>query len=167
MTYIRKCLQYRAYIIRATFLNLVVKGHPTWLHRIDDRETVKITGSKGPFRPFVQVLKKAFFLLWIRIKSPYQWYKSSLSKILFYPSIHICEPNTNFWLIHRPIAQTPQCPKPISHNAPFCDRNMLENRALWVICLKHYGIGEMEELFMILIFSDFYPRPFTKSNICS
>ena len=88
--FIRKCLKYRVYSIRATFLNLVLKGHPTWLHWIDDRDTVKITGS------FVQVLsqnywKMHFYLLWITIKSPYQWYKSSLSKIFWCLRIQICK----------------------------------------------------------------------------
>ena len=33
--------------------------------------------------------------------------------------------------------------------------NMMENGALWVICLMHCGICEMDELFIILLFSDF------------
>ena len=48
---------------------------------------------------------------------------------------------------NRPVAQIPQCTSPISHNAPFCNRNvhtfLLENGALWDICLVHYGICEM------------------------
>ena len=50
------------YSIRATFLNLVLKGHPTWLHWIDDRDTVKITGSKRPVpkRLVQESLKNAF-----------------------------------------------------------------------------------------------------------
>ena len=54
-----------------------------------------------------------------------------------------------FWLINRPIAQIPQCTKPISHNALFCNKNMLENDPLWVIGLMHCGICEMDDLFII------------------
>ena len=53
------------YSIRATFLNLVQKGHPIWLQWIDDRDTVKITGSKRPVSALCaslvpELLKNAF-----------------------------------------------------------------------------------------------------------
>ena len=99
-----------------------------------------------------RIIEKCLFcLLWIRIKSPYQCYKSSLSKIFLCLRIQICQPKINFWLINRLIAQIPQCTKPIYHNAPFWNRNMLENGASWVICLMHCGICEMDELFIILL----------------
>ena len=146
------------YGIRATFLNLVLKGHPTWLHWIDDRDTVKIARSKRPVSALCaslvpELLKKHFYLPWIRIKSPYQW----IQKIqdLFMPKNSDLLTKNKFWLINRPIAQIAQCTKAISHNAPFCNRNMFENGALWVICLVHCGICEMDELFIILLFSEF------------
>ena len=37
----------------------------------------------------------------------------------------------------------PQCTRPISHGAPFCERNMLQNDALRGICLMHCWICEM------------------------
>ena len=52
-------------------------------------------------------------------------------------------------LLSRPAAQTPQCITPISHNAPFCNRNvhvctfLLQNGALWDISVMHCGICEM------------------------
>ena len=150
------------YSIRATFPNLVLKGHHTRLQWTDDRDTVKIIGSKRPVSALCaslvpELLKNAFYLLWIRIKSPYQWYKSSLSKIFLCLRIQICLPKTHFWLINTPIAQIPQCTKHISHNAPFCNRNMLENCALWVICLMHSTICEMDDLYwfyFLVIFKD-------------
>ena len=63
------------YSIRATFLNLVLKGHPTWLHWIDDRDTVNITGSKRPVSALcaslVPELLKNAFLFAVNKKSPY------------------------------------------------------------------------------------------------
>ena len=51
---------------------------------------------------------------------------------------------------NRPGAQIPQCTSPISHNAPFYNRNVhtcahfcYKNGALWDICLMHCGICEM------------------------
>ena len=47
-------------------------------------------------------------------------------------------------LDYRHIAQIPQCTSPISHNAPFCNRNvgpfLLHNDVLWDICLMLCGI---------------------------
>ena len=50
-------------------------------------------------------------------------------------------------LIHnRPISQIPECIYAITHNAPFCNRNvctfLLQNGALWDIFLMHCGICE-------------------------
>ena len=48
----------------------------------------------------------------------------------------------------RPVQQIPQCTSPMSHNAPFCNRNvhvctfLLQNGALWDIYLMHCGICE-------------------------
>ena len=39
---------------------------------------------------------------------------------------------------------------------------MLENGALWVICHMSCGICEMDELFIILLFSDFKDENITK-----
>ena len=44
-----------------------------------------------------------------------------------------------------PIWQIPQCIRQISHNAPFCNRNVhisvtKQNRALWDMGLMHFGI---------------------------
>ena len=56
---------------------------------------------------------------------------------------------TMFHICSRPIAQIPQCTRPISHNASFCNRNvhvrtfLLRIGALWDICLVHCGIWEM------------------------
>ena len=50
-------------------------------------------------------------------------------------------PGSN-WLI----SLIPQCISQISHNAPFCNRNvhtctfLLQNGALWVLRLVHYGV---------------------------
>ena len=50
------------------------------------------------------------------------------------------------WGAYRHVAQIPQCTIPISHNAPFCNRNvhvctfLLQNSALWYIYLMHCGI---------------------------
>ena len=50
---------------------------------------------------------------------------------------------------YRPISQIPQCTISISHNAPFCNKNvhvctfLLKNSALLYICLMHCGICEM------------------------
>ena len=50
---------------------------------------------------------------------------------------------------NRPISQIPKCICAISHNATFCDRNvhmcahLLQNGALWDICLVHCGICEI------------------------
>ena len=52
---------------------------------------------------------------------------------------------------NRAISQIPQCIRQISHNAPycnapFCNRNvhtLLQNGALWDICLMHCGVFEM------------------------
>ena len=138
------------YSIRATFLNLVLKGHPTWLQWIDDRDTVKIAASKRPVSALC-----AFLFAANKNQVSISMVKSSLSKIFLCLRIQICQPKTNFWLINRPIVRIPQCTKPVAHNAPFCNRNILENGALWVICLMHCGICEMAELFIILLFSDF------------
>ena len=51
-----------------------------------------------------------------------------------------------------PAAQIPQCNSPISHNAPFCNRNvhvctfLLQNGALWDIHLMHHGICKIGPL---------------------
>ena len=48
-----------------------------------------------------------------------------------------------------PISQISQCTGPISHNVPFCNRNvhvctfLLQNSALWDICQMHCGIYEI------------------------
>ena len=50
------------------------------------------------------------------------------------------------WGSNRSVLQIPQCTSPISHNAPFCNRNvhvctfLLQNDALWDICLMHCHI---------------------------
>ena len=55
---------------------------------------------------------------------------------------------------NRPFAQIPQCTSSISHNAPFCNRNvhmcahflctfLLQNGALCDNCMMHYGICKM------------------------
>ena len=51
---------------------------------------------------------------------------------------------------NRPVAQIPQCTTAISHNAPFCNRNVhvcahfcYKNGALWDICVMHCVICEM------------------------
>ena len=92
----------------------------------------RLLGKKGLFRPFVQVLSQNYW------KMPFLF---AVNK----------NPKINFWLINRLIAQIPQCTKPIYHNAPFWNRNMLENGASWFICLMHCGICEMDELFIILL----------------
>ena len=40
--------------------------------------------------------------------------------------------------LYKPVAQSPQCTNPISHNASFCT-----NSAMWDICLMHCRIHEM------------------------
>ena len=51
--------------------------------------------------------------------------------------------------MNRPVAQIPQCASPIFHNAPLCNRNvhmctfLLQNGALWDICLMHCRSCEM------------------------
>ena len=51
--------------------------------------------------------------------------------------------------IDKLVAQILQCTSPISHNAPFCNRNvhmctfLLQNGALWDICLMHCKSCEM------------------------
>ena len=52
------------------------------------------------------------------------------------------------WFVaYRPIEQIPRCTSSISHNAPFCNRNMhtflLQNGASWDIWLMHCGICEI------------------------
>ena len=51
---------------------------------------------------------------------------------------------------YRPIIKIPQSTSPISHNATFCDRNvctfLLQNGALWDICMMHCWICEMESI---------------------
>ena len=51
---------------------------------------------------------------------------------------------------YRSVTQIPQCTGPTSINAPFCDRNvctfLLQNVALWYICLMHCGIYGMSLL---------------------
>ena len=48
----------------------------------------------------------------------------------------------------RPISQIPQCMRQMSHNAPFCNRNvhtctfLLQNDALWDMGLLHCGIWD-------------------------
>ena len=50
---------------------------------------------------------------------------------------------------NRPVAQILNGTRPIFHNAPFCNRNvhmctfLLQNGALWDICLLHCGICKM------------------------
>ena len=49
------------------------------------------------------------------------------------------------WCTNRPIAQFPQCTSPLSHNAPFCNRNvhvctfLLQKGAFWDIYRMHCG----------------------------
>ena len=56
-------------------------------------------------------------------------------------------PSRNCW--NCTVAQIPKCTRPISHNAPFCNRNvhmctfLLQNGALGDICLMCCGICEM------------------------
>ena len=158
--FIRKCLKYRVYGIRATFLNLVLKGHHTWLHWIDDRDTVRITGSKRPVSVLCaslvpELLKNAFLFAVNKNQVSISMIQVFSIQDLFMPNDSDLLTKTNFWIINRSIAQIPQCTKPISNNAPFCNRNMLENGALWVICLMRCGTCEMDDLFIILLFSDF------------
>ena len=58
--------------------------------------------------------------------------------------IHIIYSPIFFRLLHRqwnnrPISQIPQCIKQISHNAPFCNRNV-HTRAHFCYKMVHYGI---------------------------
>ena len=52
---------------------------------------------------------------------------------------------------NRQISQIPRCTCPINHNAPFCNKKckhvcpfLLQNRALWDICLVYCWICEMD-----------------------
>ena len=50
-----------------------------------------------------------------------------------------CSEQHHFMFINWLISQTAHCTCPISHNAPFCNRN----GALWDICLMHCGVCEV------------------------
>ena len=47
---------------------------------------------------------------------------------------------------NRPSSQIPQCIRQISHNAPFCNRNVHISVSSW--CIVGYGTGALWELFV-------------------
>ena len=67
---------------------------------------------------------------------------------------------------NRPVAQIPQCTSLISHNAPFCNRNLhvcaflLQNGALWDMCLMHFVVCVMGLL------EKYIPKLYTLLNFC-
>ena len=65
------------------------------------------------------------------------------------PKWYTCTPSTVIDQIHNHTmhqAHIPQCTSPISHNAPFCNRNvcphLLQSGALWDICVVGYVTGK-------------------------
>ena len=76
----------------------------------------------------------------LKLKTIFVWYNVTWSNI---------RQNSNITqALTRPAAQIPQCTSSISHNAPFCNRNVrvctfLLQNAFWDICLVHCGIYDM------------------------
>ena len=81
---------------------------------------------------------------------------------------------------NKPVAQTPQCIGPISHNAPFCNRNVLQMvhcgvfDALWVVWDESYWHKNNILLFLHTRLQTYYgmalfvrpsARPFVRSSV--
>ena len=105
------------YSIRATFLNLVRKGHHTWLNCIDDWVTVKITGSKRPVWALCaslvpELLKNAFLFAVNKNQVSISMVEVFSIQDLYMPKNSDFLTKTTFWLINRHIAQTLNAPNP-------------------------------------------------------
>ena len=84
----------------------------------------------------------------IIIKVPPKWRHMQQSLVAYDSSTQRCQicgsdsyGNVSSWLVYnRPVAQIPQCTRPISHDAPFCNRNV-HTCAHFCYKIVHCGIS--------------------------